>query len=949
MPRIDPSQLLQTLSVLLAPNGGIKSAGEVPRIVQLMQKFSKKLVSKCIYIHILCASTPELLELFLTQKGWDLLNAWFTDAFANQNYFLCSDLIKLFALCPMTSTRLKENVEINQAPKLIRQLSSDPNISPDVRTAALQVLQKWMSVIRSPQVNGAQSPSKEPVKTGSKRPLSSKYDDGQFVAGGDGSESENEAQLDFDDSKDYNPNEDSDGDSDKGKRKKFKKDDSVDVDDLLASTETSEDDDDEEDALTKFYKKRSEQKKKEEERRKEKTKVDDRKSKSYSKTEIRDKLQTPEKEKIKEVAKKLKEETKTSSTSLISSLGRIPKFSKPDAEKKSNGPSFGDMLGDLDTMKPKPKAAPFKNKNKDLLDAFTDQSPNKPKSKSDSKSSSSDRHKSDKDRDKDKERSRDKDRDRESHKSKDRDKERSRDKDKERSRDKDKERSKDKDRDKERRKEKDRKRERRESESRSSDEKSSDKPKPKLVLPEKRSHKDSSLPSPKDEAKKSPRVVKESNFLGDILGDIMKEPPKKKKRRPSDVKITENNLKELAEKAKSEEEAKAKSPEKDEKKEMTPEEETKVENSDEMEFKEPTSDLPREVRGILVFVKGRKEKKKLMWKEEKDLVSIEYFELDETERCNVFKEKSFEEMKKKEAMFEKSKFGTGFLNNEEAEDKKQWKLIPIVFEGDDIELAERLKDTYGKESKEKRVQEIRELRVLKALQFNQTPKDPSEPDPGSNDKLGIQMKEIPIDDLSDNKEDSSYNYSINNWPTPSGFFPSSTPTTTSSSSIPTNINALLSNINTNLLSSLPPVSSSVPGPDLSKPPPMMTPSLSPEEAQLLATQKAAAAALGLGVNNQSYPPSNGNGNNYNNGYNNRPRGGHVGHNRGHYNNDRGYSKGYRDNYRDDRGGGHNNKGYRDNYREGGHGGHNNRRPCKFWMDRGHCKEEDRCLYPHPSR
>ena len=87
---------------------------QVPRIVQLMQKFSKKLVSKCIYIHILCASTPELLELFLTQKGWDLLNAWFTDAFANQNYFLCSDLIKLFALCPMTSTRLKENVEINQ-------------------------------------------------------------------------------------------------------------------------------------------------------------------------------------------------------------------------------------------------------------------------------------------------------------------------------------------------------------------------------------------------------------------------------------------------------------------------------------------------------------------------------------------------------------------------------------------------------------------------------------------------------------------------------------------------------------------------------------------------------------------------------------------------------------------------------------------------------------------
>ena len=123
MPRIDPAQLLRTLSQLLSPEGGIKSAEEVfnivkirnvnkqptkknnkfsllflkviqadaiklyhsklmcvclkvPRIVKLMQKFSKKLVSKCIYIHILRASEMDLLELFLQQKGWDLLNHW---------------------------------------------------------------------------------------------------------------------------------------------------------------------------------------------------------------------------------------------------------------------------------------------------------------------------------------------------------------------------------------------------------------------------------------------------------------------------------------------------------------------------------------------------------------------------------------------------------------------------------------------------------------------------------------------------------------------------------------------------------------------------------------------------------------------------------------------------------------------------------------------------------
>ena len=122
-----------------------------------MQKFSKKLVSKCIYIHILCNSSEELLELFLSQKGWDLLNNWFTDAIKSQNYHLCGDLVKLFEVCPMNSARLKENVEINQvdefqfcsessnlsfahqAPKQIRQLSCDSRIDQTIKNLALQV------------------------------------------------------------------------------------------------------------------------------------------------------------------------------------------------------------------------------------------------------------------------------------------------------------------------------------------------------------------------------------------------------------------------------------------------------------------------------------------------------------------------------------------------------------------------------------------------------------------------------------------------------------------------------------------------------------------------------------------------------------------------------------------------------------------------------------------
>ena len=109
------------------------------RLVQLMQKFSKKLVSKVIYVRILQASSSDLLEHFLREKGWALLNTWFDDAIRSLNWPLCAELSQLFTQCPMTAARLKENVETNLAPKLIRQLSCDPRVEPVVRKTASQV------------------------------------------------------------------------------------------------------------------------------------------------------------------------------------------------------------------------------------------------------------------------------------------------------------------------------------------------------------------------------------------------------------------------------------------------------------------------------------------------------------------------------------------------------------------------------------------------------------------------------------------------------------------------------------------------------------------------------------------------------------------------------------------------------------------------------------------
>jgi len=150
MPRIDPAELLRTLSVLLGPQGGIKSEDEVSRLVQLMKKFSTKLVSKVVYIKILESTAPPILDKFMNQRGWDLLNFWFSEAIRTCNWPLCKELLQLFQHIPMTANRLKENPDQNIAPKLVRQLVYDPKVQQDMKDLAQQVLEKWMSVATMP-------------------------------------------------------------------------------------------------------------------------------------------------------------------------------------------------------------------------------------------------------------------------------------------------------------------------------------------------------------------------------------------------------------------------------------------------------------------------------------------------------------------------------------------------------------------------------------------------------------------------------------------------------------------------------------------------------------------------------------------------------------------------------------------------------------------------------
>merc|ERR1719187_2023067 len=140
---------------------------------------------------------------------------------------------------------------------------------------------------------------------------------------------------------------------------------------------------------------------------------------------------------------------------------------------------------------------------------------------------------------------------------------------------------------------------------------------------ERRSKEKESSPVTTPEAKKSPKVIKESNMFMDVLGDIMKEPPKKKKRRLSEVR-QEREAKEEAKKLKVEQEQVKEDEEaKEDMKQATSSgsdeeksEETSAMDEDDLPFAEPVRELPREVRGILVLARGKKPKRSIVWRPE---------------------------------------------------------------------------------------------------------------------------------------------------------------------------------------------------------------------------------------------------------------------------------------------------------------------------------------------
>jgi len=844
MPRIDPAQLLKTLGVLLAPHGGIKSTEEVSRLVQLMQKFSKKLVSKVIYVKILKSSSPDLLEAFLNEKGWELLNAWFTDAIKTQNWPLCTELLALLSLCPISASRLKENLDHNQAPRLVRQLSSDARVDSGVRQQAGLLLTRWMSIVSpapeapmrslritrsvivpTPRVQvvtpapgnnrvlvAVHTSTEEIINMGNmtvsnsgmttshnitsttmsttgihpvtvdpfdailspgvpqySQPQSAGHvigvirneclDDAitkpvvspirlqirsqavESNAGGVDILAELSNELSETLKKEVKDEIKKDVDE-KNKKGKQRSKDRVKDKERSKDSNKSKDRDREKNChrdrdrkdRDKKHRDGDEKSRREKERQREKEKKEKkpRESKSFREAEVRVGLDSAQKQRIKELAEKMRQEVKT-----LPKIPKVPKSAEPQKEKtatlsKATGgikkPSFTDLMNAMGTTSTKTvKAAPIKNKNRLLLESLESSEISKPSAKTQQEPKKIDRTEyllNFKTEDKSA-----------LVKSTRQETKISNEKVEIKS-----------------------------IETGAEDKKAFKRPleeEPKLMI-------------------KSQSQLSEGSGFSDFLSTIIPDVPKKKKIKFSDLKAQKEASLKAAESSsvasvdtdvKEETESSDSKPvfsfygggnaEGDEHERISQrerisslKEESIKDESEEMEVREEDSG-PREVRGILVISKGAKRSRSIQWRAETMLVEVEYFEVEEGERVNVNKLK-FEEQRKKELELEKMRMKS---KPELETDDRQWPLISslgLSCEMPDIE--------YGGNSKEKKEQQLRETSTLQALFFNKNgPSDPLEPDSGLGARL--ECRPIPLEDTS-GEEEAVNDYSELGWPEP---------------------------------------------------------------------------------------------------------------------------------------------------------------------------------------
>merc|ERR1719470_606716 len=174
------------------------------------------------------------------------------------------------------------------------------------------------------------------------------------------------------------------------------------------------------------------------------------------------------------------------------------------------------------------------------------------------------------------------------------------------------------------------------------------------------------------------------------------------------------------------------------------------------------ANVPRRVSGILIVERGSVvTKRAVKWRDDEELVQVEYFEVDEAERVNVHK-LMFEEIRQQELVKERSLLSTRHKSSKKEAAENPWKGLKI------LDNCGRGSFQAGNKSGEKELQRMREERVLPIVCFGNIPLNPSEPDVSINRNiLGVgTTRDILADDISG--EGTEVDYSAEGWPEPSG-------------------------------------------------------------------------------------------------------------------------------------------------------------------------------------
>lgn len=228
-----------------------------------------------------------------------------------------------------------------------------------------------------------------------------------------------------------------------------------------------------------------------------------------------------------------------------------------------------------------------------------------------------------------------------------------------------------------------------------------------------------------------------ANFYQETLDDTNEEAKENKSDEPMEENTSEENTKEVTSEVK----------------------EDKIEDVD-MSDEPSTRTNSDGLKGALVYFKKKGPKRSIQWKDDKDLVDIRYFELDETERVNVSRP-NFTELAKLDMTHEREALLGRKLNNEDLMEPTTMWRVPFL-----IEKPEPLAQP-GSKSLEKDIQYARSKNTLQALYFNKNsiPDSPGEPIPEIHPM--VDPVNIPLEDA----ECQICDLRNTPWPEPKGMAP----------------------------------------------------------------------------------------------------------------------------------------------------------------------------------